>query len=520
MVLGATLSAPAKSDYEAGAEAYSKGDFKAAMTEWLPLAEGGDAVAQNSVGALYDRGLGVDEDDATAAYWYEKAAKQNLPLAMRNLASKYASGHGVPYDETLAEEWYDKAAKMGDPVAIKRMAGLSPASEFAAATTEPVAAAQESQQPAPEPMTAAGASGSANATVDSEAPSAEDAPVADATESGSGESLQYGEAAIPAAATTQQAAVTPPPAAAPANWLIGMWQGPSLGCPPGGGMEFRPDATLSYYSGQVAAKLDAKYQVDGDRIAVTTIGVDGVGHTYEYERNGPNTFVITSVPPAMPSSMIGVEHRRCGPAPAGVAAAPAPAPAVAAAPAKEAQPVPQPAPKAVPVAPVAETVQPEPMAGTQQATAAPQAARSGSAQEGWEAFGRGDYEGALAIWRPLAEGGDITSQLLVGSIYDYGQGVPQDDAEAVRWYERAATQGSAKAQFQAGSVYARSPQVKDAVQGYKWLTIAARTLEGGPKDGITADQALTLRTLIERGMSEADITKAKQEAEAFAAKAP
>ena len=40
-------------------------------------------------------------------------------------------------------------------------------------------------------------------------------------------------------------------------------------------------------------------------------------------------------------------------------------------------------------------------------------------------------------------------QLLVGSIYDYGQGVPQDDAEAVKWYERAAEQGSAKGQYQA-----------------------------------------------------------------------
>ena len=76
-------------------------------------------------------------------------------------------------------------------------------------------------------------------------------------------------------------------------------------------------------------------------------------------------------------------------------------------------------------------------------------------------------------------------------------------------------QGSAKGQYQAGAVYARSPQIKDPVQGYKWLTIAARSLEAGPKDGITADQATTLRTLIAQGMSEADIAKAKQEADAF-----
>jgi TPR repeat protein len=559
MGLGVTLSTPAKSDYQAGVEAYSRGDFKAAMAEWLPLAEGGDAVAQNSVGALFDHGLGVDEDDAMAAHWYQQAADQNLPLAMRNLAGKYASGHGVPYDKALAEHWYEKAAQMGDPVAINYMTTLSPSSEFAAATAEPIAVPQDGQLEAlatgPEPMSVAGdgeppeaapvadeaplvaKAASPAEPASSETESAEAPPASAAAESDSGEALQYGDSETPAAAAsspttpapaaTQQAAVTPPPAADSGNWLIGMWQGPSLGCPPDGGMEFLSDATLSYYGGQIAAKLEAKYKVDGDRVAVTTTGVDGVGHTYEYERRGPDTFVIAAVPPEMPSSLIGVEHRRCGLTPAPVATAPAPEPAPAPTPAPAAEsfvpdtPAPeakaemQPSPKAVPVEPVVEAAEPAPIAGAQQAAAAPDDAAPGSAQEGWDAFGRGDYERALAVWRPLAEKGDVTTQVLVGSIYDYGQGVPQDDAEAVKWYERAAAQGSAKGQYQAGSVYARSPQIKDPVQGYKWLTIAARTLHDGPKDGITADQATTLRTLLERQMSEADIAKAKQEAEAF-----
>ena len=118
----------------------------------MPLAEGGDATAQNSVGALYDHGLGVDEDDATAAYWYQLAADQNLPLAMRNLANMYAGGHGVPFDQAMAQSWYEKAASLGDPVAIKRAAALSPSgTEFTAA-------------PAAEPMTVAGGSEPAEAT--------------------------------------------------------------------------------------------------------------------------------------------------------------------------------------------------------------------------------------------------------------------------------------------------------------------------------------------------------------------
>jgi len=132
-IITMSLSTPARSDYQTGVDAYSNGNFKLALQEWQPLAEAGDATAQNSVGALYDHGLGVDEDDATAAYWYQLAADQNLPLAMRNIANMYAGGYGVQFDQALAESWYEKAARMGDPVSIKRMAALRPSGEFAAA---------------------------------------------------------------------------------------------------------------------------------------------------------------------------------------------------------------------------------------------------------------------------------------------------------------------------------------------------------------------------------------------------
>ena len=591
-IITMSLFAAARADYQAGVEAYSKRDFKAALAEWLPLAEEGDATAQNSVGALYDHGLGVEEDDAAAVHWYQLAADQNFPLAMRNLANMYAGGHGVTFDKAQAEYWYQKAAEAGDPVAIKHMAALSPTgTEFAAApapepmtvagSTEPTETAPEpapeatAETPPPaEPAPVPAAAEPAPAPVPAAAePAAEPAaPAVQATAAGSDEAPQYGDSGTPAAAgttvaasaaavspaATQQAAVTPPPPTDPGNWLIGMWQGPSLGCPPGGGLEFAAGETRSYYEGQIAARLKANYEVSGDLVTVTTTGVDGADHVYQYQQTGPSTFVIAAVPADMPKSMIGIEHRRCAGGPLAVAAAPAPAPApaaVPAAPAAAAEPTPAPeaapAPAASPpVAAPAAAPAPEPQANpfvpsasAQQAAAAkpaepaasqtqsaaiqpaqpaapvaaPQTAALGSAQDGWDAFGRGDYNGALAIWQPLAEQGDAAMQLLVGSIYDYGQGVPQDDAEAAKWYERAAKQGSAKGQYQLGAVYARSPQIKDPVKGYKWLTIAARTLDKGPQDGITADQATTLRTLLESEMSKDEIAKAKQEADAFKA---
>ena len=38
-------------------------------------------------------------------------------------------------------------------------------------------------------------------------------------------------------------------------------------------------------------------------------------------------------------------------------------------------------------------------------------------------------------------------------MYDNGEGVPENDAEAVKWYRKAADQGYAQAQFNLGVMY-------------------------------------------------------------------
>ena len=55
--------------------------------------------------------------------------------------------------------------------------------------------------------------------------------------------------------------------------------------------------------------------------------------------------------------------------------------------------------------------------------------------------------------RALADQGDVDAQFNLGVMYDNGEGVPQDYAEAVRWYRLAAEQGNASAQFNLGSMY-------------------------------------------------------------------
>jgi TPR repeat protein len=81
-------------------------DLHAVQTQ----ASQGDAEAQNSLGELYAKGMGMPQDYAQARAWYEKAAAQGHPLAQNNLAELYFAGLGVPQDYVRAYMWVNLAA--------------------------------------------------------------------------------------------------------------------------------------------------------------------------------------------------------------------------------------------------------------------------------------------------------------------------------------------------------------------------------------------------------------------------
>ncbi|MEQ1610904.1 MAG: hypothetical protein ABL956_18355, partial [Hyphomonadaceae bacterium] len=59
-------------------------------------------------------------------------------------------------------------------------------------------------------------------------------------------------------------------------------------------------------------------------------------------------------------------------------------------------------------------------------------------------------------------------------MYDNGQGLAKNDAEAVRWYRLAADQGYAMAQSNLGVMYANGRGVpENDVEAYKWWSLAA-----------------------------------------------
>ena len=94
--------------------------------------------------------------------------------------------------------------------------------------------------------------------------------------------------------------------------------------------------------------------------------------------------------------------------------------------------------------------------------------------KGAAAYKRGDFETALAVFRPLAENGDARAQSILGLMYSYGEGVPVDDRESARWYRRAAEQGSSVAQYNLGMFYLEGQGIsQNTDEAIKWLTAAA-----------------------------------------------
>ena len=84
-------------------------------------------------------------------------------------------------------------------------------------------------------------------------------------------------------------------------------------------------------------------------------------------------------------------------------------------------------------------------------------------------------------WLRLAAGqGYAAAQFTLGLWYDHGLGVPQDDIEAVRWYRLAADQGDAGAQSNLAIMYENGKGVpQDYVQAHIWYNLAASRMAGG-----------------------------------------
>ena len=99
---------------EDGFSAYKRGDYATALGLWRPLANQGEAAAQNNLGTMYNDGRGVPQDYLEAVKWYCLAADQGNVNAQLNLGLMYGKGRGVPQDDVQAHMWFNLAGAGGD----------------------------------------------------------------------------------------------------------------------------------------------------------------------------------------------------------------------------------------------------------------------------------------------------------------------------------------------------------------------------------------------------------------------
>lgn len=85
-----------------------------------------------------------------------------------------------------------------------------------------------------------------------------------------------------------------------------------------------------------------------------------------------------------------------------------------------------------------------------------------------------DYAAALHHLRPAAAAGDAWAQNILGTAFEFGQGVPADRMMARHWFEQAANRGYVRAQGNLGRMLRTGAVAgRDVVEAYKWLMIAA-----------------------------------------------
>ena len=110
----------------------------------------------------------------------------------------------------------------------------------------------------------------------------------------------------------------------------------------------------------------------------------------------------------------------------------------------------------------------------------------------------------------LAEQGDAIAQLALGYMYESGEGVAEDDKQAVYWWTKAAEQGFDAAQYTLGHTYYIGEGVaEDYVMAHMWWNIAAANGH---------ESARANKDILVKKMSPSQIAKAQEMARECMAK--
>ncbi|MCE2453479.1 MAG: sel1 repeat family protein [Nitrospinae bacterium] len=157
-------------------------------------------------------------------------------------------------------------------------------------------------------------------------------------------------------------------------------------------------------------------------------------------------------------------------------------------------------------------------------------------QEPSKQLERGNHETGLRTFRLLAEKGDAVAQFKLGVMYDRGENVPQNFAEAVKWYRAAAEQGHAEAQLAIGryildidekavdlcgllfvfqtkdeirSILRKNRNKENLIEAHKWFNLAASRPGVSKK---TRGKAVCMRDVMAKSMDWNEVSIAQKRA--------
>jgi len=114
----------ALADFASGLDAFDRGDYAQALSQFKPLASAGNARAEYRLGVCYAKGLGVARDFGRAVKWLRKAADQGYARAQNDLGILYDQGRGLASNPAQAAQWFGKAAAQGNGAAQFNLAQL------------------------------------------------------------------------------------------------------------------------------------------------------------------------------------------------------------------------------------------------------------------------------------------------------------------------------------------------------------------------------------------------------------
>lgn len=95
-------------------------------------------------------------------------------------------------------------------------------------------------------------------------------------------------------------------------------------------------------------------------------------------------------------------------------------------------------------------------------------------EEALSDFKKGNYGAAIKELNALGDAGNVPAQIMLGALYNKGGAVERNDKMAAAWFEKAANQGNAEAQYQLGNLYENSQLSKDYKAAANWYQKAAQ----------------------------------------------